>query len=374
MEQSILNDFSEISSVNKNNLDKLLSLVEELVINKVRIEKMKNEVSENSHEKILDQELRIISEIQASIKKVRLIKLKTLANSLEDLVSKCNTEYNINVDLLFQGQETEIENTLVIYIHNILNYLIKDICENEFVASKNKSNQIKLTTSSDGKNFTTVIESNGKGFNYKDTCEKLNKKDLDLISFDEDEVKKFLDIIHFTNNIEDLLKLRLDLIYLDGSMKFESIANESIANEFRRLTIIIPITSSIMQGLLVKIGNQIFAIPLDTIETIINKNTVKTKKCKNTEMIIYMDHIIQLVRVSELLNIETVSEPSCIIIVNANNKKAALLVDSLLDQTDMVIKPKHSIMTDIKEIKGTTILGDGLVTLVLDIPSILKEI
>jgi len=374
LEQSILNDFSEISSVNKNNLDKLLSLVEELVINKVRIEKMKNEVSENSHEKILDQELRIISEIQASIKKVRLIKLKTLANSLEDLVSKCNTEYNINVDLLFQGQETEIENTLVIYIHNILNYLIKDICENEFVASKNKSNQIKLTTSSDGKNFTTVIESNGKGFNYKDTCEKLNKKDLDLISFDEDEVKKFLDIIHFTNNIEDLLKLRLDLIYLDGSMKFESIANESIANEFRRLTIIIPITSSIMQGLLVKIGNQIFAIPLDTIETIINKNTVKTKKCKNTEMIIYMDHIIQLVRVSELLNIETVSEPSCIIIVNANNKKAALLVDSLLDQTDMVIKPKHSIMTDIKEIKGTTILGDGLVTLVLDIPSILKEI
>jgi len=369
LEQSISNDFSEISSVNKKNLDQLLSLVEELVINKVRIEKMKNEVSDNSHGKILDQELRIISEIQASIKKVRLIKIKTLTNSLEDLVNKCNTKNKINVNFILRGQETEIENTLIIYIHNILNYLIKDICENEFIASKNDTNHIEVTTYSDGKNFTTVIESNGKGFNYEATCDKLNKKSLNLVSFDEDEVKKFLDIIHFTNNVENLLKLRLDLIYLDGSIKFES-----IVNEFRRITIVIPITSSIMQGLLVTIGNQIFALPLDFIETIINENTVKTKKSKNIEMIIYMDHIIQLVRLSELLNIETVFEPSCIIIVNANNKRAALLVDSLLDQTDMVIKPKHSIMTDIREIKGSTILGDGLVTLVLDIPSILKEI
>jgi len=330
---------------------------------------MKNEVSDNIHGKILDQELRIISEIQASIKKVRLIKIKTITNSLNDLVSKCCTKYNNKVDLFFEGQETEVEDSLIIYIHNILDYLINDICENEFIAFKNEVNLIKISTHSDGKNFTTVIESNGKGFDYKDTCEKLNKENLDLMSFDEDEMKKFLSTINFASNIEKLLKLRSDLIYLGGNMKFES-----EVNEFRRLTIVIPLSSSIMQGLLVKIGDQIFAIPLDFIETIINKNTVKTKKSNKTEVIIYMDHIIQLVKVSELLNIETDLEPSCILIVKANNKRVALLVDSLLDQTDMVIKPKHSIMMDINEIKGATILGDGLVTLVLDIPSILKEI
>jgi len=330
---------------------------------------MKNEVSDNIHGKILDQELRIISEIQASIKKVRLIKIKTITNSLNDLVSKCCTKYNNKVDLFFEGQETEVEDSLIIYIHNILDYLINDICENEFIAFKNEVNLIKISTHSDGKNFTTVIEGNGKGFDYKDTCEKLNKENLDLMSFDEDEMKKFLSTINFASNIEKLLKLRSDLIYLGGNMKFES-----EVNEFRRLTIVIPLSSSIMQGLLVKIGDQIFAIPLDFIETIINKNTVKTKKSNKTEVIIYMDHIIQLVKVSELLNIETDLEPSCILIVKANNKRVALLVDSLLDQTDMVIKPKHSIMMDINEIKGATILGDGLVTLVLDIPSILKEI
>lgn len=368
MEQSVSKDFSEISNINKKNLDELLALVEELVINKVRIEKMKNEVSDTTHGKTLDQELRIISEIQTSIKKVRLIKIKTIESSLTDFIKRCCTQYNVKVDLIFEGYELEIENTLIIYIHNILNYLIKDIFKNEFEAIKGKSNQIKVSASSDGKNLTTIIESNGKGFNYKDICEKLNKENLNLISFNDDEIKEFLSIINFTS-IEELLKLRLDLIYLDGSMKFES-----EINEFRRLTIVIPLPSSIMQGLLVTIGNQTFAIPLDFIETIINKNAVKTKKSNKTEMIIYMDHIIQLVRVSELLNIEPTLEPTCILIVKSNNKRAALLVDSLLDQTDMVIKPKHSIMMDIDEIKGTTILGDGLVTLVLDIPSILKQI
>ncbi len=369
MEKLVSNDFSEISNVNKKNLDELVGLVEELVINKVRIEKMKNECSDNTHAKILDQELRIISEIQASIKKVRLIKIKTINSSLTDLVNQCRKEFNIKLDFIFEGQETEIENSFISYIHNILIYLIKDICENEFVALKNEPNQIKISANSDGKNLTMAIESNGKGFNYEETCKKLNKENLDLLAFNEDELKKLFNIIGFTKNIDELLKLRLDLIYLDGSMKVEA-----KVNEFRRITIVFPLSSSIMQGLLVKIGNQIFAIPLDFIETIINKDAVKTKKSKDTEMIIYMEHVIQLVRVSELLKIETNDESSCILIVNVNNKRVALLVDSLLDQTDMVIKPKHSIMMDISEIKGTTILGDGLVTLVLDIPSILKQI
>ncbi|MGV8983724.1 chemotaxis protein CheW [Clostridium sp.] len=369
MEQLASNDFSEISNVNKKNLDELVSLVEELVINKVRIEKMKSELSNNTHIKILDQELRIISEIQASIKKVKLIKIKTIANSLTDLINKCCIEYNIQADFIFEGQETEIDNSLTTYIKNILIYLIKDICENEFIAQKNTSNQIKVSACSDGKNLTTVIESNGRGFNYEDICKKLNKENLDLLSFSGDEIKEFFKIINFTNNIEEFFNLKLDLIYLDGSLKFES-----KANEFRRITIVIPLSSSIMKGLLVTIGNQTFAIPLDFIETIINKNEVKIKTSHKTEMIIYMDNVIQLISVSELLKIEKTVEHSCILIVSANNKRAGLLVDSILDQTDMVIKPKHSIIMNINEIKGSTILGDGLVTLVLNIPSILKEI
>ena len=132
MEQLALNELSENSTVNKKNLDSIVGLVEELVINKVRIEKIKNEISDNAHIKILDQELRIISEIQDSIKKVRLIKVKTITKPLEELVEKCSKEDDLRVNFSFKGQDTEIENSMIGYVHGMLSWLIKDICKNEF--------------------------------------------------------------------------------------------------------------------------------------------------------------------------------------------------------------------------------------------------
>jgi chemotaxis protein histidine kinase CheA len=368
LEQILSDNLVEFSTVNRKNLNELVSLVEELVINKVRIEKMKNEFSNTSQAKILDQELRIISDIQESIKKVRLVKMKTIHSSLADLVNQCCKEYNTNTELYFEGQETEIENSLINYVYNILNYFIKDIFQNEFETNIDNHNIIRIENSSDGKNLTTIIESNGKGFDNDTICKIMNKESIDLLSMNNEEVNVFLSSINSTSNIEELLKLRSDLQYLDGNIKYES-----VLNKHRTITITIPLSSSIMQGLLVKIADQVYAIPLEFIETIMNKSAVTIERSKNTEVILYREHIIRLIRISNLLNIETKDESSCILIVNANNQTAALLVDYLLDQTDMVINPKHSIIKDIHEIKGTTILGEGLVTLVLDIPSILKE-
>jgi Chemotaxis protein histidine kinase and related kinases len=368
MEQ-LFNSLSEFSTVNRKNLDELVGLVEELVINKVRIERIKNEFSNNSHAKILDQELRIISDIQESIKKVRLIKLKTISNSITSLVDQCCSEYSINADFIFDGQETQIENSLINYVHNVFAYFIKDIYKNEFIVSENSSNKIRISAYSDDKNLTAIIESNGKGFDFDAICKALSTESLELLALSEEQIRTLSSLTGSLLNLEDLFKLKSDLQSLDGSLKLEA-----KLNEFRRITIVIPLSSSIMQGLLVTISNQVYAIPLEFIETIINSNTMEIKKSNNTEVIMYMDHVIRLIRVSQLLNLETKEDSSCLLIVNANNKKAALLVDSLLDQTDMVIKHNHPMMKDIREIKGTTILGDGLVTLVLDIPSILKEI
>lgn len=369
MEQLLSDNLSDFSAVNKKDLNKLVGLVEELVINKVKIEKMKNEFSDNSQAKILDQELRIISEIQESIKKVRLIKLKTISTSLQDLVSQNSRDYNIPVNLSFDGQETEIENSLINYIHNLFAYFIKDIFENEFAASKDTVHYISISANSDGKNLVAVIESNGTGFNSELVQKPLDKERIELVSFSEEEFIKFLNLTNRSADIEILSKLRQELLYLDGQMLLES-----QSNAFRRITLVIPMSSSIMQGLLVTIENQVYAIPLEFVETILDRNTVTIKKSAHTQMIIYMNHVTRLINVAEILGKQVNNDSSCILIVNANGIKAALLVDSLLDQTDMVIKKCPSIINGINEIKGTTILGDGLVTLVLDIPAILKEI
>lgn len=341
-------------------MDEMVNLVEELVINKVRIEKLKHELSDNTQAKILDQELRIISEIQASIQKVRLVQIKAIAGAITELVQQCGREYGNPAGLLIEGQETELESSLIQYVHGFITYCVRDAFESDFKGRSDGFNQIRISAASDGKTFTAVIESNGKGLN----CEA-----LDVSAYSAEEAKKFFSMEGVTHDCGQAMKLWSELRRLEAHMTVEG-----TADKFRRVTLSVPLSSSIMQGILVTVGDQDYAIPLDFIETIISAKTVAVQGSHNHGMILHMDHAVELIKLSELLGIHSVETASSILIVKAENRRAALLVDSVLDQTDMVIKPSHSILADIPVIKGATILGDGLVTLVLDIPSILRGI
>ena len=361
---------SETLNINSKNLTEIVNLVEELVINKVRIEKIKNEISEIGQVKVLDQELRIISDIQNSIKKVGLIKIKTINDSLEKLVKQMGDDKNKSVEFQFVGLETEIENSLLSSIHRVFVCLITDIFENEFDENTtNAAYVIKCSANSDGRSLNTIIESNGKGFDYENTRQKFNKESIDLPILSNNETIDFLESINYVASTDDLIKLRDELVYSGGSIKFDS-----EINRFMRISISIPLSSSIMQGMLVKVGEQTYAIPTDFIESITSTKNVTRQASFDQELIMYQNQVMGLFNLTKSLNIESNEDPSSIVIVCANNKKLALLVDSIIDQTDMVIKPKHSVMKDNKEFRGTTILGDGSVTLVLDIPSIILNL
>lgn len=323
------NDNSEFSTVNRKKLDNLQRLVEDLVINKVRLENIKNEVSNKTHLKVLEQEIRIISQIQDTVKVMSSVKMRNVYSFIPNIVKNHDKEVN----LILEGQEEEIDCSVVNYVNKAINYFIKSAIEDS-------SNRIKIKTISDYKNLTITIDSNGKNIDFDKICKT-----------------------------DDLLKIRSDFISLGGSIKLEGSIDED-----KHITIVLPITSSITKALLIKLCNQTYAIPLEFIETIINKDSVKIKNTNNTQMILYMDSVLPLIKVREKLNISSETEDSkCILIVKVYNHTAALLVDSLLDQTDVVIRPKPIVMKDILEFKGTTILGDGIVTLVLDVPSLIKK-
>lgn len=361
---------SETININKKNLDEVAILVEDLVINKVRIEKIRNEISDLSHLKILDQELRIISNIQESIKKVSMLRIDALKASIEGCVQQYCSDYKMLVDLKLEGMETEIENTFIRYIHTVILQFIKHMFENNLINSTNESKEIKMIATSDSKKNTLLIESNGKCLNEEEILRFFNKKEnIDIVSLREDEINQFLDRIHFIDERDTFIKLCSELKHIGGSIKFES-----KLDDFMRIMIELPLISSIMRGMLVHIGDQIYAIPSDFIETIISVESVIQQEAYQAGKIIYMEQVILLVDLSELLGIKSLNKPMSIIIAQSDNRRIAFLVDSIIDQTDMVIKPKHSIIKDVKEIKGSTILGDGLVTLVLDIPSIINEV
>lgn len=363
------NVFSETIQVNKGKLNELTRFIEELVINKSLIETIKNETTELEKIKILDEELRIVSSIQDSIIKVGLINVETINDLLKKLVHDYSEEKNINVEFSLDGLDTKIENTLLNDINNIFINLIKDIFENEFTNLNNVSNFIKFGVFSSEKKLTVIAETIGKGFDYSKISQQPGRENLDLTSLSESESINFLKHINYLSVMKSLIKLRADLIYSGGNIEFVS-----QPDSFIKISISIPLTSSIMQGMLVNVGEQIYAIPTDFIESTLNTKTVRVQKSFGEKNIIHMGEVIPLFGLSELLNIDSSKELSTIIITVSNNNKLAILVDSVIDQIDMVIKPKHSMIKDLMEFKGVTILGDGIVTPVLDIPSIIKNI
>lgn len=362
------NNFSESLNVNSENLAEIIGLVEELVINKVGIEKIRNDILDIGQSKILEQELRVISEMQTAIKKIGLIKLKTLNTPLEELVRQLSEEKNKIVKFQLDGLETEIESFILNDLYKVFVYIIQDMFDNEFNHSKEATNFIKMVATVDESSVTASIECNGTGFDENQFL--IQEQDgLDLMTMSEEASLKFLKKIQYLKSCEVFRELRDAFVYTSGVIQFES-----VLNEFTRITITIPIASSILQGMLVMCGTQIYALPTSFIETIIHASSVSRQSSLRQEMIVHRGEAIPLIDLAKVLEIDRSDQPLSIVIVNVRNQRYGVLVDSIIDQTDMVVKPKHPTIKEVREFSGTTTLGDGLVTLVLDIPSIVKSV
>ena len=147
-----------------------------------------------------------------------------------------------------------------------------------------------------------------------------------------------------------------------------------ISEEGKGSTFVIrlPLTLQIIQALLVNVGNETLAISLGFIDRVIDYKKDNTKKSNGKEVIIYRDDVIPLVRLNERLNIESVdTEKKFVIIVKVGEKTIGLLVDSLMGQQEIVIKPLGNTLSSLKEYIGATILGNGLVTLILDVGALI---
>lgn len=370
----ILQDNNEFSTVNSKKMAELITLIEELVINKSRIEKMKNDLPSAKYSKVLEQEIRLTSQVQEVVKKMRMVEIKTVFAALPQFIYTCCDQCKKDVKLSIDGEHIEVENSIVGAISSVLRLLLKNLIENDFETQgireqygKSISNNLKIKASSDSRNILLSIESDGKGFDFENVTRILNRNYINFVHMNEKEIENLLNITDCLSSVQDILSIRSSITALGGGIELEG-----KKDKLTRINITIPLSSSITEALLVKVADQVFAIPLEYISTIVNTSNVKIKNSLNKDLILYMGKAIPLIRIADSLNLPVQnSNSSCIVIVKANNKESALLVDSLLDQADVVIKPKPQVLNDIPEFKGTTILGDGNVTLVLDILSII---
>ncbi|MBV4418583.1 chemotaxis protein CheA [Clostridium tyrobutyricum] len=368
--------------VDLERLDKFMNMVSELVIHRTRLEQISSNYKSTELNETLEQVARTTSDLQDLVMKIRMLPLDTVFSRFPRLIRDLSVELDKEMELVIQGADTELDRTVIDEIGDPLLHLIRNSAdhgieskEERLKAGKNPVGQVRLIAYQEGTQAVIKVEDDGAGINVERVREKAESIGIDTSGMPEKDIKNLIFMEGFSTNKEvtdisgrgvgmDVVKNKIAA--LNGTV--DLISEHGKGSSF---IIRLPLTLQIIQALLVKVGEETMAISLGYIDRVINYNDDIVKMSNNKEIIIYNGNIIPFVRVYDRLGLEKSDEKkNYIVIVKVGEKTVGIMVDSLLGQKEIVIKPLGKTLNSMKEYIGATILGDGLVTLILDVSAL----
>ncbi len=368
--------------VDLERLDKFMNMVSELVIHRTRLEQISSVHKLTDLNETLEQVARATSELQELVMKIRMLPLEVVFNRFPRMIRDLSKELDKEMELIIQGQETEIDRTVIDEIGEPLLHLLRNAADHGIESSevriaKGKSpiGKIKLIAYAEGTKAIIKVEDDGAGLDVERIKEKANQVGINTEGMTDADVKNLIFAQGFSTNekVTDISGrgVGMDVVKTKIAALGGTVDAISEIDKGTSFIITLPLTLQIIQALLVKIGDETMAISLGYIDRVIDYKDELIKKTNNKEVIVYNDSIIPIVRVNKKMQIET-SEiaKKYIVIVKVGEKIVGLLVDSLLGQQEIVIKPLGKTLQGLKEYIGATILGDGLVTLILDVAAL----
>lgn len=369
--------------VDLHRIDRLMNMVSELVIYRTRLEQIV--IDDKSQELIetLEQVERTTSDLQDLVMKIRMLPLEVVFNRFPRMIRDLSLELKKEIDFVIEGAETELDRTVIDEIGEPLIHLLRNAAdhgieskEERISKGKNPVGTIKLVAYQEGTNALIKVTDDGAGINIEKVKAKAEKIGINTEGLSDNDIKNLIFAQGFSTNTVvtdvsgrgvgmDVVKTKISS--LGGSV--DVISEKSKGSSF---IIRLPLTLQIIQALLVKVGEETLAISLGFIDRVIDYNAGNIKKTNRKEVIVYRDSIIPLIRLNERLGIKSQdSKKKFVIIVKIGEKTVGLLVDSLLGQQEIVIKPLGKTLKSLKEYIGATILGNGLVTLILDVAALI---
>lgn len=365
--------------VDLKKIDMLMNMVSELVIYRTRLEQI---VMDNQSQELfetLEQVERTTSNLQDLVMKIRMLPLDIVFSRFPRMMRDLALDLNKDINFIIEGSDTELDRTVIDEIGEPLIHLLRNAAdhgieskENRIAAGKDERGTVKLIAYQEGTKAVIKVIDDGAGISLEKIKNKAIKSGIDIGELSDDEIKNL--IFHQGFSTSDVVTdvsgrgvgmdvVKTKIASLGGSI--DLITEEGVGSTF---LIKLPLTLQIIQALLVKVSNEILAISLGFIDRVIEYSDSSIQRTNGKEVIVYRDNIIPIVRLHERLEIEKQDgEKSFIVIVKVGDKTTGLLVDSLIGQQEIVIKPLGNTLKSLKEYIGATILGNGLVTLILDV-------
>jgi two-component system chemotaxis sensor kinase CheA len=376
--------------INADRLDKLMNLVGELVINRTRISLLASEQKMADLTSVISTMGTITGDIQEIVMKLRMVQIEQVFNRFPRLIRDLSKKLNKDIQLKILGQETEIDRIVIEEIGDPLIHLIRNSIdhgletpEERIKMGKPVKGTIELSAFNEGDNIIIKISDDGKGIDP----EKIKKKALEkglisnesLKNISEKEILELIFAPGFsTVEVATDLSGRgvgMDVVKSKVNQLGGNVSIASKINIGTTITISLPSTMAIVQALLIKVGQEIYATPLNYISEVIDIKADDIKNIQNKEVFVLRGNAVRIIRLDKILEIpdcdKTISGDITVVIVKCQNRQVGIIVSDLIGQQEVVIKPINKNLCSNNYFSGATTLGNGKVALILNINSII---
>jgi two-component system chemotaxis sensor kinase CheA len=383
-------------SVNLNKLDTLLDLVGEIVITEAMVTSnpdLKGMKLDN-FQKAARQLRKLNSELQDTVMSIRMVPLSGAFNKMTRIVRDMKVKLNKDVDLVFEGEETEVDKSIIDQLNdplmhmvrNSMDHGIEDSVEKRIAAGKpakgkitlaayNASGEVIITITDDGEGLDAqkiLAKADAQGILTKPANEYTDKEIYHLImlpGFSTNEV-----VTEFSGRGVGMDVVRQNIEKIGGSVSVDS--KFGYGSVF---TIKIPLSLSIVDGMEISVGDSIFTIPINSIkESFKVRPNQLVKDTSGREMIMIRGEVHPLIRLYDLYGLEskyTDLNDGIVIHVEADGRFACMFADELIGEQQVVVKPWAQLLNNfgVKShgMTGCSILGDGSITIILDVATII---
>jgi len=384
--------------VDVTRLDTLMNLVGELVLGRNRLTQIANTVAEE-HEDLpvtkglLDTSAQIdfiTTELQMAVMKTRMVPIAKVFNKIPRLVRDLCRETKKEIDLIMEGEETELDKTIIEELSDPLVHIIRNAADHgvespaeRAAAGKSPKGTVRVAAQHEGNHIVITVQDDGRGMDP----EKLKAKALEKGMLSESDAremtaKEILNLI-FAPGFSTAAKVtnisgrgvgmdvvRTNITKLKGTVEIDS--QPGVGSKF---IIKLPLTLAIIQALLVKACGEIYCIPLSAVLEVVRVKDDEISTINGLEVVRLRDSVLPITRIGRVLGGTKNgdgSEWTYIVVVGLAAQRMGIVVDSMLGQKEVVIKSLGGYLGTVEGIAGSTILGDGQVIMIVDVGELMR--
>ena len=375
--------------VNISRLDNLMNLIGELVINRTRLQEISSSYNIPELKEALAHTARLTADLQDEVMKTRMVPVEHIFNRFPRMVRDLAKSRGKEVDFVIEGRDIELDRTILDEISDPLMHMLRnavdhgiDSPEEREARGKPRRGSIKLAARRDRNYVSIEVQDDGQGVDAEKVFALAVERGFvspdEARSLSEEDSLRFLAMPGFSTAEEvsgvsgrgvglDVVKNKVES--LGGMLIMQSMKGEGTTFALK-----LPLTLAIIQALLVKVSNEIYAIPLGVVMETAVISSYEIKYVSGQEVVFLRDETLPLVRLERCLGLGGGDGQGTfpVVVVETAPRSVAIAVDELMGQQEIVITSLDRFLKGIRGFGGATILGTGEVALILDIPTLLS--